>query len=482
MANLDDIQIDRDMRSRKFLLFAIVSFLGLLGIMLSLFLEQRTNGNFLLTIGFSFAILLFVLSSNFYRGWIILLIASTLSTIRMKYFGFDFRPDELVFIWMSIIWIGAFLMGKVRTHHTPLFIPVIGTIAVNLLSTFLYAPDKSFGYQSSLLLAVYLFIYFITFNLLSENIRLLKAAPILLIIVGVAQAVYGLIGVLSHIGGINLGGFVLSSAGFGAGASGGFQEDNIMGSFLAVIALVIMAHIALRTGWKRGGLYLVLALSVTLITLSLTFTRAAWIGFALGAVFLLFILRPAGNIFNPKILALLMSLIIGFFVFLMPFGNYISTSSGGGSNGFVNRIANLANLQGSGQGRTQVISLAFTRWEKSPLLGRGTYSLPQIGTGRISAGSWLYSSLVQSLHDTGLVGLFFMLWIYGGGIVIGLKGIRESTTRYWKATIAGSTVGWFALIIASQASSSAWLSFSWIILGLLVAWSVNVRRLESVSD
>ena len=451
------------------------------GILLSLFASQFARGSLILAAGIAVAAIGFVIGSDYRRGWLVLLVVSTTSVIQVRFSSFNIRPDEVMFIWLTVIWLCSFVIGKVRLRHTPMLIPVIGIIGVNLLSTFLYAPDKTFGYQSSLLIALYLSMYIITVNVLSENPKLLKATPFIFVVLGVAQAGYGLIGLAGHALHLKLGGITTSTAGFGIAASGGFQEENILGAFLAVVALILLAHVAAKTRWWRTRrAFLATGMVIVISAFICTFTRTAWIGFVVGALSLIVIMRPPRNFFDPRTLAILLSMASIFFAIGMPLGNYLSKNNGGNNSGLTDRISNLLNFsQGSGQGRMQIESLALSRWENSPLLGNGTYSMPKTGPGRTAQGSWLYSSVIQSLHDTGLVGTIFLIWIYIGGAIIGIRGIYNSSTRFWKATIAGGTLGWIALIISSQASSTAWLSVSWIYLGLLVSWSLNVRMLEA---
>ena len=459
---------------------AIILAFVAVSVMIGLFFNRVVAGNLTMAIAIASLLIVIFVGADYRRGWTILFFVSTISAIKVNSGTVNIRPDQLVFIWVLFVWLGSFALGKVRLHHTPLLIPVIGTLAVNLLFSYWYSPDKGFSYQSCVLLAIYLLMFILTVNILGNDVRLLKSTPIMLVVIGVFQAMYGLIAVALNNAGIDIKGVTITTTGVGIAASGGFEEANVLAAFLSIVALILLAHVSLKSEWQRRGPYVYVGLALVLMALLLTYTRAAWIGFVLGSLCLLVLFRPSRNIINLRSLALLIGLVVVFVVVGVPLGNYISATTGGEQGGLTERISNLTNFaEGSGQGRAEIEALAISRWEENPLLGRGTFSMPRTELTRIAQGGWLYSSIVQSLHDTGLLGTIFLVWIYIGGVIIGIKGYLKSSTRFWKATMAGVTLGWGALAIASQASSSAWLAFSWIYLGLLVSWSENIELLES---
>lgn len=459
---------------------AIIIALLAVGVIGGLFFYRMIAGNMILAVAVASFILLIFVGADYRRGWMMLILVSTISAIKMNVGVISIRPDQVVFLWVLFVFLGSFVIGKVRLQHTPLIIPIIGTVAVNFLSTFLYAPDKSFSYQSCTLLAIYIFMYILTVNVLEQDIRFLKSTPLLLVIIGIGQALYGLLAVVSHSAGIDIKGVTVTAAGVGVAVAGGFEEANPMGAFLALIALFLLAHISVKSEWQQRGALIYFGFTIVMMALLLTYTRSAWISFALGSIIMIIALRPERNIFNTRSLALLVGLVIIFVAVGVPLGNYITASTGGAKGGLTDRLSNIVNYaEGSGEGRAEIQAVAISRWKENPLLGKGTFSMPQTGSGRTALGGFLYSSVIQSLHDSGLVGAIFIIWIYIGGIVIGIKGFKKSTTRFWKATLAGGTIGWIAIIITSQASSFVWLSFSWIYLGMLVSWSCRISDLES---
>jgi hypothetical protein len=471
---------DGSVPSHDFRFKAIILAFVAVSVVMGLFFNRIVAGNIIVAIAIASFLLLIFVGADYRRGWVILILVSTISAIKVNYGAVNIRPDQVVFMWVLFVWLGSFAVGKVRLHHTPLLIPVVGTLAVNLLFSFWYSPNKGFSYQSCVLLAIYLLMYILTVNILGSNVRLLRSTPLLLVVVGVFQAMYGLVAVAVNSAGIDIKGITVTSAGVGVAASGGFEEANLLAAYVSIVALILLAHISLKSEWQRRGPFIYISLGILLMALLLTYTRAAWIGFVLSSLCLMVLIRPSRNIINPRSLALLLGLAAVFIVVGVPLGNYIATSTGGEQGGLSDRISNLTTFsEGSGEGRAEIETIAINRWKEDPLLGRGTFSMPMTELTRTAQGGWLYSSIVQSLHDTGLLGAIFLVWIYVGGVIIGIKGYMKSSTRFWKATLGGGTLGWVALAVAAQASSSAWLAFSWIYLGLLVSWSENIELLES---
>jgi O-antigen ligase len=79
--------------------------------------------------------------------------------------------------------------------------------------------------------------------------------------------------------------------------------------------------------------------------------------------------------------------------------------------------------------------------------------------------------MVQSLHDTGIIGLFFMLLIHVIPVIYALYAYGKTDSGIRRASLAGMALGAVVMFIASQASSFFWLGFPWLYLGILVAMS-----------
>lgn len=436
----------------------------IVGIISGLLLVQLLNFGWLFSLIIFGMALLFVLSMNSYRIWVVLLVATTLSGLRYRTAGYTLRFDQVVLLFMIFGWILAYLTGKVRFHKVPLLIPALLYVGSNFLSSTLFSPDKGTSYQGAFLLGVYVMMYIMTVTVLREHPEKLKSAVKILLFVGAAQAVFALVALSVHFGGVNIFGIDTRQIENNVSLSGGFEEANLFGAFSAALGLMFLAMLMKKNVGVRL-LYLVPGLTVLLLALILTFTRAAWVGFIVASLILIFLQKPKGNVFNPRAAAIVAVLAFTALIVAIPFANTLTSGSIGDRVGQIMEFSS-----GSGEGRVQAQQIALDRWQGAKIFGNGTLSLPSNAVDpSILIRSWFYSSVVQALHDTGLVGLALLLWTQIGMIAIMVRGYLRSTDLFNRAALSGFIVASVALIIASQASSFLWLGFPWVFAGLAVA-------------
>jgi hypothetical protein len=438
-----------------------------IGSLAGLIIIQMLNFGWTLVSLFLVFVILLMVSLDSYKAWITLLAASMVSgfkyTISGFYGGISIRADQVALIILIAGLVLALLVGKVRLRQVPLLLPVVLYVGANFLSSALYAPEKGASYQGSLLLGVYVLMYIMTVTVLQAHPDKMKTAVRVLLILGVFQGLYALTAFIANKAGINLGGVNDRQLENAISLQGGFEEPNLLGAFEAAVGLMFLAFLTgkergIRTGVAVSGLLLVL------VVLGLTFTRAAWLGFMVGLVFILFLQKPERNIFNPRAAAVATALAAAMAIVIMPFVDTLT------SGAISQRASDLLNFgSSSGEGRVQVQKVAIERWQKAELLGNGTLSLPPELASPSPAGGWLYSSVVQALHDTGIIGLVLLLWFQTGVLLIVMRGYRRAKDPFFKSSLAGFAAASVALFIASQASSFLWLGFPWIFSGIAVA-------------
>ena len=443
-----------------------------IGLLLGWLLIQLLNMGLIIAVLVVCAIFLPLIGLNGYRAWLILIAASMVGFWNFELKDMTIRIEQIALIILIIGWLPGLLTGKNRLHRVPLLLPIMGYIGVNFLSSALYAPDKGVSYRGSLLLTLYALMYVFSVIVLQEYPEKIKSAVRFLLIMGFLQAAYSLISLFAHYGGVNLGGITLGHIESAVSLQGSFLEPNLFAAFVAAVSLLFIAFLAGEKGvinrvWASVGL------GFLLLALIFTYTRASWIGFLTGLILLIFIQSPQRNFFNPRTAAIAVTMILILLLVVLPFANAIASDT-------VNkRISNIFDFSGgSGEGRVIVQKEAIERWHNGVLLGNGTLSLPAIPP----AGSWIYSSMLQALHDTGIIGMLLLLWFQIGVIIIILKGYINSKDPFFKAALAGFAAGSIALMIASQASSFLWLGFPWIYAGLAVAVAQFVAKNETRSD
>ncbi|MHB1270926.1 MAG: O-antigen ligase family protein [Thermoleophilia bacterium] len=443
------------------------------GLLCGLLLLQILNLGLLMTALIVGAGLLLMVSLNGYRIWILLLIATTLSGIRYKMGNYTIRPDQVVLMVMLLGWLLAYLAGRVRLHKVPLMIPALLYVGSNFLSSALFSLNKFASYQGALLLGLYITMYIMTVTVLRERRDKLKAAVKMLMFVGVAQAAYALIAMAAHYGGVDIGGVDLRQIESSVSLSGGFEEANLFGAFAAAMSLLFLAFLI----GKNVGIriqYLVLGMPVLLLALILSLTRAAWVGFLVAVILLIFMQIPERNIFNPRALAIVVVLASLAVIVALPFANIVTSGSIG------DRVSQILEFSsGSGGGRLQAQQIALDRWQNAKILGNGTLSLPEDAVDpSILIKAWFYSSVIQALHDTGLLGLALLLWTQLGMLAVMIKGYMRTVDTFNRAALAGFIAASIALMLASQASSFLWLGFPWVFSGLAVALAQEAPKMS----
>jgi hypothetical protein len=114
------------------------------------------------------------------------------------------------------------------------------------------------------------------------------------------------------------------------------------------------------------------------------------------------------------------------------------------------------------EGRVDAWEMALERWQERPILGHGTL------VGELQEG-WWYSSLVQALYDTGLVGFFALLWIHAGAVVLPARKWLRTRRGQMSANLLGFAAGNAVLGFSSQFSNFLFVGFPWVFLGLSMA-------------
>lgn len=420
------------------------------------------------------SIVLLTFSLSGYRAWLILLITSTMSGFMYVFAGRHIRPDQITLVFMLASWLLAFATGKVRWNRVPLLLPIVLLVADNFLTT-LFAGKGSL--QDSLLLSVYVAMFIMTVAVFHDRPDKLKTAVKALLVLGIAQSFYALAAFAGDYAGVNIGGVGHLQIHGLASLKGGFQEPNYLGAFEAVIALMFLSFLTSRKKVVSNVL-LTICLIPVLLVLIMTFTRAAWVGFAAGFLLLIFLQKPVRNVFNSKAMFAALVLVAIILVIGLPFADKLTS-------GQVSARVNEGLSYSSGSGLTRSIAqqLAIAEWRNTELVGSGTMSLNTMAINngastieKMQAKGWVYSSVIQALHDTGIIGLLLLLWIEAGILGMIARGYRLANNSFYRSSLAGFAVGSIALFIASQASSFLWLGFFWVYSGLAVAVAMAAAR------
>jgi len=354
-----------------------------------------------------------------------------------------------------------------RGVRVPLLLPLLAYLGVNMLST-LISADPARGLSLDLITLDLLALYAVLTLTLSTPARLLWGVRLWLGVAAI-EAVAGMLAfalyLTAHaaVPGVQLD--IVSGAPL---VYGTLYEGNIFGSYMSAAFLIALALVGEETARHRGMLCLVLA--ATAVGLLLSGTRSAWGATVIGALVLLVLLRLGRGGRRGRLLVRLVGglvavgLVVGIGLAVLP------TSVTGA---FGTRAQGLLNFgSGSGYGRVQLYKVAIDEWQAHPLLGVGpgsfTYRLP----GDYAAGpAWLPNLTLQALHDTGVLGLLALLWLFAAFYVTTIRALRRAPPGETRAALAGLVAAVTALLIAFQLTPGFQLGYTWALLALGVAAS-----------
>lgn len=437
-------------------------------------------------------------------------LASLITASTLNGFAVDWRilgaeitihPDQGVLVLLMPLVAYAWWSGRLRLTVTRFDWLVAGFLVCNAASSLLMSPSPRASLQGTVLLAGYAAMYFVVRLILANRQAWSPIATNWLIALGIAQAVFAVVALL------------LYSAGFGAAGvqeghliegsvalEGTFWEPNLLGAYAALVAVFCASRFLLEPSGERGRPFL-FGLFIASLVLPLTLTRAAGLGFAAGMA----AVAVAGWRFRREIRSwgrrmavaglvlggvfLLTATVIDDFVsnvtqhpnFLVerwtpdswipapvqtpgtaaerPETGRAGPRAAASHDGVV-----AARSRSSVEGRLDAWRRAVESWRASPILGHGTLA----GTS-IVAGGWWYSSLVQALHDTGILGLALLVAVYLGAILLPLMACIRSGPSLSVANLMGFSAGNAILLLTSQFSSFLFVGFPWVFLGLTIA-------------
>jgi O-antigen ligase len=351
----------------------------------------------------------------------------------------------------------------------PLLAPLLAYLFVNVLATIASGSNLTRGIDLDLITLDLIVLYVAVVVYANTPERLSRMVYWWLAVAG-AEAVIGIAA------------FVLSGLGHGAAPGvqlndtgapmvyGTMYEANIFGSYMSAAFLIALALAAEETVRRKAPLYLVCVL--TAIGLLLSATRSAWGSTVLCVVLLLALLR-LGRGRRGRGALRVVGATIGAVVVV---GVGLLAAPASVSGPFVSRFLGLLNFAtGSGYGRLQLYDEALSEWRAHPLLGLGpgsfTYRLP----GDTSTGpAWLPNLTLQVLHDTGIIGLAVLVWLFVAFYASALGALRRAAPGAQRAMLAGLIASVTALLIAFQLTPGFTLGYSWAILALAAASAAMV--------
>jgi len=368
----------------------------------------------------------------------------------------------------------------------PLLLPLLAYLGANMLAT-LTAADGARGLSLDLITLDLAILYAALVVSLDTPARLLFGVRLWLGVAAV-EAVVGLLafalylGVHATVPGVQLD----PNSNNAPLVYGTLYEGNIFGSYMSAAFLIALALVAEEGVRRKGLLYLVLA--ATAVGLLVSGTRSAWGATAVGAVVLLALLRLGrGGGGGGRRSRLLLRLAGGLLAVGLVVGVGLTVLPASVTGAFGARAQGLLNFgSGSGYGRVLLYREALAEWQGYPLLGLGPGSFAYKLSGDVStSAAWLPNLTLLTLHDTGILGLLALVWLFGAFYAQGVGALRRAPPGETRAALVGLIAAVTALLVAFQLTPGLNLGYPWAVLALGVAAvraTAQVREERAASE
>jgi O-antigen ligase len=436
----------------------------------------------------------------------------------LDHYSFDIasvsiRVEHIVFLLVGAVW----LVYAVRQRTLPRLrwddILLALYLVVALIASLLYAPNIRESLKFVGLMAFGVLMYWLVRTLVTERSMLLTALKAL-VVVGVAEAFFGIVAWALYPTGRNLGVILYPFIAFTNGISictyspyGTLFEANIFGGYLSASAL--MLGVFLFSARVRAPRWMVaVALTVVLAGVAISLTRSVWVA-TLACVPLIWF---AAEDRRPRTLAyalpaLAAAVVLGLVasnlqlpctyvvqpdktVAIAPIAPIAAIPKTNPSpkktqtplpatvpsTALTGLSSDRVLATGTMAWRLDTYRRAIEDWLKHPVLGNGANVFAQRYRTSSNTPDWISNAELMALHDTGIVGLVLLLaW----GIWIARdwwRAVRRAPPSSMRLAMIALGLGFAGLLVVYQATTAFWLGFTWVYLGLLRAGTLLILR------
>jgi len=299
---------------------------------------------------------------------------------------------------------------------------------------------------------------------------------------GIAATGYGIMIFVLSLMGFYLPGVNFSNpyhAAFGVYAT--MREPNVFGSFsLIYFILCFVIILSLPPKRRRHNHLIFMALMTSGIGVFLSFTRGVWLATSLGVLAAIAFQKKLFRLSRKKTVHIIA---LGFFLVILLFLANLSVTQ----SILYYKISHIMDFkEGTGAIRLQIWKAALESIQKSLLVGHGTYSFAILFPSQVPGpenASWIGNFFLTILHDTGIIGTFFFLWMI---IFLFKEGIRAAkrlieTDRLVAVISAGFCFSLVSMLIAFMFTTAFSFVYAWSVLGLIGAFVRYAKQLERVS-
>jgi hypothetical protein len=422
-------------------------------------------------------VLLLILAQLRYRlhYTLILVIAST--TIAREKLGLPIEFDAIAVALLTVVLLLSRPTQVFRRRVYVLWVPMVGYLGCNLVSSYLNSPIPDRSLRQAFVLAYRGFTFYLIVTAALKNPALRARYPVYLQWLLLFHTTISLLALYVLPKSLSL---VLRQRPMGGvSVSGLFQEPNLFGVFaLCVLALTLSMSV-----WesRKRRVRMSSVVAIGLVGLLFSYTRSTWLGLGVVVVCLGTLIGFRSPSYVRQRYVRLMSglgLVLSACLAVLFLGAGLSASSSASSVYLADRVTTIVDAKSS----TAVLRLSawnrgFRLWQNSPWLGRGLLSY---AANSGTASGWLYNFLLQSLHDSGILGTFFLIWLYAGCLYYPWRAYRLASSERDKGMLLGYVLAQLALYFTSLFSAFTWSAFAWVLLGLSTGHSLIIMRQAQV--
>ena len=404
----------------------------------------------------------------------------TLNGVPLSVGRYSVRLDQVAACLLLLALATGRLAGTRRIRLDGTSWILLALLALNLASSVLNSPVRSYSVLQCLNLAATWSIYVVVTNEL-DDVRDLEKFLGYALWSALCACALGVAAFVLALGGLPVGGAEVSRSAAehltsAYGAYGAMIEPNILGSFSAGYLVLVSAMLMVRMG-DRGSRISTRRLrwtaAATGTALVITFTRAAWLGAIVGVGCLAASSHVKATVrFGPRRITLMLvsAAALVAVLLLLP-----------GNVGMLLRfkLTNLINpASQTAVVRLFMYGLAWEQTLRHPLIGTGTFSFAALSAQGADFQQfenwrhlWIGNYLLLAVHDTGVVGLMVWFALIATIVVRPLRVLR--TTPHLGSEAVGRVLGLLAavvsMLVAFLSTSGFSLGYSWLIIGMLAA-------------
>lgn len=403
-----------------------------------------------------------------YGAILVLIATSAMPRFFMEFLGWNARPEHFAGAIVSLV-VGVWLIRRKRTSQLDkLDYWVLAYVAINYISSALgsSAPSTTLRWalQNNLAMLPYFLIRFLVHD--QETLR--KAFRILLG-VGIAESVYGILCYASHHafgtnGGMEVGAYLIDVA----APYGSMFEPNLFGAYSASCSVMFLSVYLQERQHRFGSLVGFLIASLATV---LSFSRAALLSLIVAIGWVFWRTRHLRYGSRNKLSVFVLGSALIFVIAATAVGGVLQERA---SNLYYQGL-----MEGTTISRFIIIQAALEEVPQHPFLGTGTASfnlsfdwaryIPEWTSDK----TWIGNAPLRILHDTGLLGLTAVLGFLVSAwrkIRVGLRGGSSLVPMLLSLSAGVMLYG-----ISFQSTDGTTLAFFWVHLGFLASAAILIN-------